>query len=122
MRKRDLNYIFEVIIWILVGAFLFSLFQLLTACGGCVYQPPPDNPIDNDPSNCSAACDNLKRLGCPGWEGSPGKDEQFGTDDDVSCEDVCVDVVNTDPSVTLNQTCTADAESCDEVEACFDER
>jgi len=79
--------------------------------------PIPPNPYD-PPELCVEACENLARLLCPGWRGSPGSDEVFGTPDDVPCVDVCALIV-ADPTVTLYQQCTAQAASCEAVEACF---
>lgn len=80
---------------------------------------PPVPPDAGTIEDCQDACDNLQRLQCPGWQGSPGPDEIFGTADDMSCVAVCEDIV-ADPAMTLFQLCTAAANSCDEVEACFD--
>ncbi len=73
---------------------------------------------EDDPEDCGAACERLKVLGCDGWDGSPGEDELWGTADDVSCEEVCRGIV--DEQGTLHLDCTIMAESCAEVDECFD--
>jgi hypothetical protein len=78
----------------------------------------PVNPYD-PPTYCKDACNNLFELNCPGWRGSPGEDEAFGTTDDVPCIDVCANVVS-EETATLNQACVSHAKTCAEVEACFD--
>jgi hypothetical protein len=62
----------------------------------------------------------MAEMKCPGWEGSPGPDEVFGTEDDIPCVEVCIGIVEADPTTTLFPLCTAKAESCDEVDECFD--
>jgi hypothetical protein len=96
-------------------------FLAVLFLSACILNPVPNKPIPNDdiPIACENACKNLKRLDCPGWKGTPGKDEVFGTDDDISCTTACIDIVNSDPSVTLNQNCVAVANSCKEVDDCF---
>jgi hypothetical protein len=93
------------------------LATIVCACG-----PLPEAPIDtpeNERDFCSAACDKLAELQCPGWRGSPGLDEIFGTDDDISCSRVCNELV-VESSVTLHAECTSEATSCAAVERCFD--
>jgi hypothetical protein len=87
---------------------------LLMGCGGVRPNPIPDS----DPDDCLAACQNLERLKCPGYEGSPGPDEQYGTADDESCELICKSIVK-EPGFSVFPSCTAKAQSCDEVDACF---
>ncbi len=112
----------------LTNLLMFVTFSILLASvlfvWGCgVIKPiPPGPPVSPDAGtvdDCAAACDNLARMECPGWQGSPGSDEVFGTDDDVSCEVVCRTIVGGDPTATLHQRCTADSKSCDDVERCF---
>jgi len=69
-------------------------------------------------TDCAAACANLERLRCPGADGSPGIDEEYGTPDDVPCEAVCVDVEA--GGVSMHTACTAAAESCSAADGCFD--
>lgn len=74
--------------------------------------------INTDPMTpCEAACENLRLIGCPGAEGSPGPDEMFGTQDDVPCADVCQEVENLG-RFSLNPECISTAETCEQVDAC----
>lgn len=97
-------------------------FFIVIMLASCWITPRPVTPLDADvPTACEAACKNLKRLDCPGWKGTPGIDEKFGTQDDVSCFSACVDIVDSDPTVTLNQVCVANSDSCKKVDECFSE-
>lgn len=97
---------------------MFSI-GLALVVSSCQYLPSPipPNPYD-PPEDCAPACANLEKMKCPGWQGSPGDDGVFGTPDDVSCVDVCVDTME-EPTATLHPKCTAAAESCEAVEECF---
>ena len=98
-------------------SFLIAIFIL-----GCTINPIPvtPDPIDDKPEACEAACQNLASMKCPGWKGSPGEDEIFGTADDVSCTKTCTEIVNSDPTVTLHQECVAKAGSCLSADQCFE--
>lgn len=104
---------------------LIALCAVLSGCAALsdvVYPPGPPVPQDaGTAGECAAACDNLARMQCPGWQGSPGPDEAYGTVDDVACATACVDIVTSDPTMTLHQRCTAAATSCEGVDACFGE-
>ena len=94
------------------------------ALGGCVeYLPfPLDPPVPEgagDATDCKPACDNLVRLECPGWAGSPGPDGVYGNKDDIACHEVCW-MVTSEPTATLFPKCTAEADSCEEIERCFE--
>lgn len=92
--------------------------QLWLACllVGCRLPPvQPPTPTPNDDA-CQQACDQLERLGCPGHEGSPGRDEQYGTADDVACAQVCRDVEA--DGISMHTSCVATAADCATVEAC----
>ena len=94
-----------------------ALFLLLFSTPQC--QIKPHNDVESGtPDDCAAACENLARLGCPGAQGSPGKDETFGTEDDVPCVEVCEEIMRT-PPVSIHPNCVAAAKSCDAVERCF---
>ena len=93
---------------------LLGVVLLLTGCVPLPYVPP-----DADTETlCRLACDNMERLEVPGWEGSPGVDEVYGTDDDVACSVVCVDTETA--GYPFNARCIAgagtrvDAEGCNE--------
>ncbi len=79
---------------------------------------PPHDPEAGSVDDCPAACDNLAVMQCPGWEGSPGPDEVYGTEDDVPCLEVCEDFVEFS-NMTLYPACTAKATSCEEALECF---
>lgn len=71
------------------------------------------------PEDCAPACATMERLQCPGFRGSPGPDEEFGTSDDVACARACVELVNADPTFTLAQRCIAQATSCEAADRCL---
>ena len=104
----------ELLFW---GVMFFLAIALLRWFGGCSWLPIPSDPLWDDPEYCQPACDNLFRLNCPGWQGSPGVDEIFGTTDDIPCVDVCL---NHEMPQRIFPRCTAKAESCEAVERCFD--
>jgi hypothetical protein len=81
---------------------------------------PPADPEAGTAEDCADACDNLERLHCPGWEGSPGTDEEYGTADDVPCTQVCEDLMNADPTLTLYPKCASTADTCEAIEKCFE--
>lgn len=76
--------------------------------------------VDVNMSSCDMACNKIIELGCLGAKGSPGLDEEFGTADDMSCNDVCRWVMSEDPTARHLPGCTAKADSCVAVEQCFD--
>jgi hypothetical protein len=92
---------------------------------GCPAAPPA--PIDGGvesstiPKVCHDACTTLRNLKCAGYQGSPGKDEKFGTADDVSCDRVCADLevaAKTAAPYSLHPACIAGATSCAAVAKC----
>ena len=97
-------------------------FLILLLLIGCTFNPDPVTPDDPKDvmTQCDLACKNLKRMDCDGWKGSPGEDEVFGTNDDVSCQITCTEIVNSDPTVTLHQLCVAKATSCTDADKCFE--
>jgi len=112
---------------ILFFFFLCGMALAVLVFSGCEVVPvDPDTDADSDADagdggmegyDCAAACANLARLGCPGAEGSPGLDEEYGTPDDVPCEAVCVDVEAN--GVSMHTACTAAAGSCEAADGCF---
>jgi hypothetical protein len=46
-------------------------------------------------------------------------DEVYGTPDDVSCTQACIELVNADPTFTLAQRCVAQATSCPLADDCL---
>jgi hypothetical protein len=100
---------------ITVTLLVFFMF----ACGPFAPLGPDPYKDTGGPEDCAAACDNLARLQCPGWEGSSGADEEYGTKDDESCELVCSVIVG-ESTATLYPICTAKAETCEAVELCFE--
>ena len=73
------------------------------------------------PQLCRLACNNLRRLGCAGRDGSPGYDEVFGTADDVPCAIVCADIeaaARNVPGLSLHPECLKAAKDCREASSC----
>lgn len=100
---------------------IIIFFVFLFSCGPFNPSPgPPVNPEAGTVEDCGDACNRLEELQCPGWEGSPGTDEEFGTPDDVDCMTVCEDLMENNETLTLYPKCTSEAESCEEVEQCFE--
>lgn len=87
---------------------IFAVLSLAARCG-----EPLDPGVIED---CDDACANVERLGCDGAEGSPGKDEEFGTGDDKSCLQVCHETMR--EGIPLRPGCVATAQSCGDVEDC----
>lgn len=113
-----------IVVWVLVLAMVLALALLVLDGCGAVWGPvgpSPVEPVDQDPNGCAAACGRLRALGCPAADGSPGRDEVFGTEDDEPCEAVCRGVVGAYNGSTLHQKCTSEAEDCEAVERCFEE-
>ena len=96
-------------------SFFTALLFIVVMFNGCA--PLDDHEDGGTPDDCAAACANLEQLGCDGAEGSPGVDEEYGTEDDVPCEDVCRDVM--EGGITMHPACVAAAESCEAVDECF---
>lgn len=107
---------------------------LLSSCGGCgptnsipISDPSPNiTPILNttipeqtDP-NCVTLCALLHKLHCPAAKGSPGKDEVWGTVDDISCTLACTQVANAikNTNDSLPFGCLMNATSCATIDAC----
>jgi len=104
--------------WLMVVLFITVL--LVSFCSSCGPRPgPPVDPEGGTSEDCAQACAKLEELGCPGHEGSPGLDSDYGSTDDVSCTEVCETLMQADKTMTLMPACTAKATSCEEVEACF---
>ena len=105
---------------ILIALHFLGLALVAAHLLGCPYVKPPTPapPEAGGPEDCAPACANLARLRCPGWEGSPGEDERYGTPDDVSCAQACVDLLTADPTFTLAPRCVAKVDSCDAADSC----
>jgi hypothetical protein len=76
----------------------------------CSPAPEPEPPPGPDASYCPAACERFRELGCPEGDDEAGEDGVLGTEDDVSCEEVC-EVA----AAWLNPEEMADIDSCDEI-------
>lgn len=98
--------------------FLILLLGMLVV-SACSIGPNDDWEDGGSPDDCHAACDNLAKLGCPGAEGSPGPDEEYGTQDDVSCAEVCQNVME-EGGISMHPACVASADNCSEADECFD--
>ena len=72
-------------------------FVLILLAAGCVKPVPGPEPApgpDPDPDSqysCATACDRQLELECDGSRGSEGPDRAWGTEDDISCEQACID-------------------------------
>ena len=101
-----------------LGIIVVTILLLISILQGCGPVPDLPDPFEDrsEVEYCGAACGNLQWLGCDGWKGSPGPDERFGTDDDVSCEDVC----RTVPEV-LSPKCVSLATDCKGANDCSNE-
>lgn len=97
----------------------WTLAFMVAACLPKPAPAPPPQPTE-DPSTCAGACQNLALLRCPGWDGSPGPDDQMGTADDVPCVQACGDILLSEPTVELYLTCQAGAASCEAAYRCFE--
>lgn len=95
---------------------VLSACLLLSAC----LRPLPADHADEDPAGCPGFCGALERMQCPGWRGSHGRDETFGTPDDLTCERACEAVLASSPYAVLHLECTAAAQSCAEADKCFE--
>lgn len=87
--------------------------SLLLACGGP--SELPETPEMR--GGCENAGARLAKLGCEAAKGSPGPDLAYGTADDVSFAEACVDLERTG-LVELNTHCLANARSCEEADGC----
>ena len=108
---------------------LFVTMVVASRCGPEPVEPSPSvdtdtevvpEPIDTgeEPTACEMACDNIRLIGCAGADGSPGPDEQFGTGDDVSCADVCEDIMSKG-DFSIEPECVSAARACEDVDSCF---
>jgi hypothetical protein len=86
-------------------ALVFVILFTVSCCGGL--RPPPVPIEPDDTHNCAAACENLRKLGCP--EGDPV--------DAVTCEKDCVDIQESGHA--LNPTCVMKITACDQINACM---
>ena len=90
---------------------------LLVGCAGSILEPA--EPVSSE-GTCEEACTNLRKLQCPGWDGSPGADDTMGTADDVPCTPTCEEIKAQDPEFGAYLGCQADASNCDAADACFE--
>lgn len=104
----------DIMLWMLALLFVGVVLVWTLFLNGC----GPVRPATDTAADCPRACQTLAWYACPGWKGSPGADEQWGTMDDESCEAVCK-AVYAETTGTLHAACTAAATSCQAVEACF---
>lgn len=122
--RNELDFWLAIIALVLAGFAIWMFVAMVWSGCGPVFPvlDPPGPPEPEDAGtidDCGPACKNLERLQCPGWRGSPGADEIWGTADDYSCETACRNIMYQDPTATLYPICTAQAESCEAVEWCF---
>lgn len=110
--------------YILIGLAVVSLYFVISVLIGCASLPFEGNVEilldgDDESPDCRSACQNLERLGCDESRGSPGPDDIFGTEDDISCFVVCRELTR-EKTFTLNQKCISEIDSCLEVDSCFE--
>lgn len=119
IKNKQLTEKLEIVCMILV-LWCVALFFSSCCCQRIIHPIGPPEPTDAGTlEDCGPACENLARLQCPGWRGSPGADEIWGTADDYSCETACRNIMYADDTATLFPICTAAAQTCEEVEKCF---
>lgn len=86
---------------------ILSLFAVCSLGATCGITPPPI-PIEPEHTElCPAACENLRRLGCP--EGSP-------LEDGTTCEAFCKETQ--EQGHPLNPKCVSEINSCSELNEC----
>ena len=92
-----------------------AVLLLVAAC-----RLPQPAPLPDGVGGCGAACQNLARLRCDGWRGSPGEDGRYGTVDDVSCQTACEEIESA-PGGNMSTGCVASVAGCDLVDRCMAE-
>ena len=92
---------------------VLMLPALVFACGG-PKDPGPVAPTPDEVDACAAFCS----MECPGSEGTPGYDEVYGTEDDVSCTEACNDVL-AGPEFDGNRACLDTVTTCMQAEECI---
>jgi len=94
---------------------------ILILLSACTFNPDPvvPEPTGDVVELCALACSNMLKLDCPGWEGSAGEDDEYGTADDVSCSDVCIELETSGTGISLHPKCVAVASSCEKADECF---
>ena len=98
--------------------FLYFLATLESGCGPTKIIKEDDKLIDAGTiEDCKSACDIMENFKYPGWRGSPGKDNKFGTEDDPGCVASCEDVFN--QGSHIGQGCIKNAGSYLEINNCF---
>jgi hypothetical protein len=96
---------------------LTAVLGAVAILGACVPLPQPAPPPTPQERACDTFCELIAHLECEGHEGSPGNDEQFGTDDDVGCPQVCRDMLSGD-IYTSDRPCLDTALTCRAAEDC----
>lgn len=99
------------------GLSLGLIIGMSVGCWGPM--PDPAEPVTR-PGTCEEMCTNIERLQCPGWDGSPGEDDEMGTADDVPCVPTCESIKERDPEFGAYLGCQADAPDCDAADACLE--
>lgn len=87
-----------------MNKFIIIVSLLFVSCG---YYHPCDN-----------FCRHISNMQCDGWQGSPGEDGLFGTEDDYSCSYICK-LAEPSVEVDLNLECVIEAKTCEEYESCY---
>ena len=104
--------------WIFIlAAFALLLLVRCVHLAGIRESRIPPNPY-TPALCCSEACGNMFRLNYSGWEGSPGPDGKFHTEDDLTCVKKCMDKIK-DPKNLKKIKCIVSARSRWEVRTCL---
>lgn len=94
----------------MLAVVVLAAMMLGASCRGPV-TPPPIAVEPNDTENCPAACENLRKLGCP--EGEP-------LENGTTCEKFCEDTQKAGHG--LNPTCVMAMTECSGLAACTNPR
>ena len=99
--------------------FTARLSVVLLTLFGCTPLAPKPSPV-NPPiagASCKDVCVHLGELECDDFA-SDGADDIAGTEDDVACDVVCDDFIDSGMDIKLG--CIVAADSCAAVDACDD--
>ena len=115
MTRYQRLYALYLLAWAVIGLLVIVLCYSLA---GCVVRPVPTDTEDNK-TLCAPACENMKRLYYPGWQGSPGEDEDIATEaDNVPCHLVCEATLAA--GFPFHSGCLAEAKTSADMDSCYD--
>jgi len=110
---EPLMFIIAVLLTCILAAWIAS------GCNVMPVKPYPAKDIDQVVGDCTDACARMQELKCDGWQGSPGQDEQHGTEDDVTCIETCA-LIEINPDALLRPDCIAKIQTCEDMDRCYD--